>query len=257
MSVDETTDINVFFDKHTGLPTKTEIAETGPESRGGLIALTYGEYKEFDGLKHPTKVTVQASVARSSEDELERFEFTMELNEIKAEDNLDDNVFAVANMKSPAQTHIERGDQFRYSKEYAKAISEYEEAIQLNPKEAVAYDRCAWTLSTCPEAKFRDGKKAVKLAKQSCELSDWKEPCSLDTLAAAYAEVGDFDAAIKSEKKAIELFKNEDIQRARGEVLKLYQKHKPYREELSFTVENYESVAPPEPPSPGGEGPPK
>jgi tetratricopeptide (TPR) repeat protein len=252
MSVDESTDINVFFEKSTGLPTKAEIAETGPESRGGLIVLNYGEYKEFDGLKHPSKVIGQASFARSSENDLKRFEFTTQLTEIKAEDNLAEETFTIKNMRSPAQIHTDRGDQFGYSKDYAKAISEYEEAIRLNPKEAVAYDRHAWLLSTCPEAKFRDGKRAVKLGMQACELSEWKNPIFLDTLAAAYAEIGDFNVAMKWQRRAIELFKEEDVKQAKLEMLKLYEKHKPYREEVSFV---YESVT--EPPSSNEEGPPK
>ena len=58
---------------------------------------------------------------------------------------------------------------------------------------------------------------------RGCELTDWKDPTYLDTLAAAYAEAGDFDAAVRTQAKAIELAKDF------GARLKLYQDKKRHR----------------------------
>src|SRR5262249_19208480 len=60
----------------------------------------------------------------------------------------------------------------------------------------------AWLWATGPDG-VRDGKRAVEAATRACELTDWKENEFLDTLAAAYAEVGDFDKAVEYQKKAV------------------------------------------------------
>jgi len=66
--------------------------------------------------------------------------------------------------------------------------------------------------------------------RSSCELTDWNDADYLDTLAAAYAESGQFDKAVESQEKAIELAP--DDEKADFETrLKLYQEGKPYREE--------------------------
>ena len=59
----------------------------------------------------------------------------------------------------------------------------------------------------------------------------WGHPVPLDTLAAAYAEVGDFDKAVESQEKASKLYTDADDRKKGEDRLKLYQQRKPYREE--------------------------
>jgi serine/threonine-protein kinase len=96
----------------------------------------------------------------------------------------------------------------------------------------LAYNYRAWLWATCPEPEFRDGKKAVESATKACELSKWKERNDLDTLAASYAETGDFDQAVKWEEKAIALTPESEAgeKKARNERLALYRNGKPYHQ---------------------------
>jgi tetratricopeptide (TPR) repeat protein len=64
-------------------------------------------------------------------------------------------------------------------------------------------DELAWLLATDPESRTRDGTEAVRLAERACGLTERKIPALLDTLAAAYAEAGDFPRAISAAEEAL------------------------------------------------------
>ncbi|QYK04633.1 tetratricopeptide repeat protein [Shewanella zhangzhouensis] len=97
----------------------------------------------------------------------------------------------------------------------------------------VSLGNVAWILATCPEARYRDGNKAVSLALKLLE-NDANDPTNLDNLAAAYAEQGDFNRAVAVQEKAIsalELKKQADIKAEEfHQRLQHYQQGKPYRE---------------------------
>ena len=64
-------------------------------------------------------------------------------------------------------------------------------------------DELAWLLATHPDSKFRDGARAIALAERACALTEGRAPIMLDTLAAAYAEAGDFRRAITAGEEAL------------------------------------------------------
>jgi hypothetical protein len=90
----------------------------------------------------------------------------------------------------------------------------------------------AWVLATSPEKRLREGPRAVQLAEFACKATGYKSPPLLDTLAAAYAEVGQFEQAIRITLQAIELVRsNPKASTATLESrLKLYREGRPYRE---------------------------
>jgi tetratricopeptide (TPR) repeat protein len=124
-------------------------------------------------------------------------------------------------------SHARRGD-------YASAVRDYREALRLDPRHANALNNLAWVEATCPDATFRDGRKALEQATRACELTGWKVPAYLGTLAAACAEIGDFTTALSWQNMALEdpeYCKNFGTQ-AR-ECVQLYEVRKPYRDDAT------------------------
>lgn len=128
-----------------------------------------------------------------------------------------------------ADAYGRRGDAYSKQGDYDKAMADYQQAIRLNPKNVVAYHNLAWILATCPQAAFRDGKKAVENATKACELTEWKDSLYVDMLATANAEAGDFDNAVKWENQYLGTLnlRASDIADAK-ERLALYQAHQPH-----------------------------
>jgi hypothetical protein len=87
-------------------------------------------------------------------------------------------------------------------------------------------------LATCPESGFRDGKSAVGYAELAVTQNTRTNSAYLATLAAAYAEAGEFVKAACVEKEAMALLRTEGQKRDHASRLKLYESNTPYREEL-------------------------
>src|SRR5262249_55182102 len=137
-----------------------------------------------------------------------------------------------------------RADAYLNIGKHAEAIADFDKALALKDNDESLLNNFAWVLATSPDDKLRDGPRALKLATKAAESSGYETPHILSTLAAAYAETGDYDNAMKWSKKSVELAQKE-VDNAKPEddksklesdrdqlkkELESYQDHKPVRE---------------------------
>jgi predicted Zn-dependent protease len=157
-----------------------------------------------------------------------------------------------------------RGDAYLSINKHREAIADYETALQtpVASEESQATDpgamsgaarsgllnNLAWVLATSPQDNLRSGERAVQYGTEAAELTEFKEAHILSTLAAGYAESGDFAKAIEWASKAVELGKtegHEQIEQLENE-LKSYRENKPWREEQSVEENDVPILAPEE-----------
>ncbi len=112
----------------------------------------------------------------------------------------------------------------------ADARNEFDAAVRVDPILPLALNGEAWILATSSDRRLRDGSRAVGLATRACQLTQWRDPWYLDTLAAAYAEVGDFARATRVERQAIGMVRDKDEARVLRARRVLFTHRRPYRE---------------------------
>jgi tetratricopeptide (TPR) repeat protein len=111
---------------------------------------------------------------------------------------------------------------------YVDAAKGYEQAIKLDPNSASGLRGSAWLLATCPDQSIRNPKLALDRAQRAIELEGRNDALSLDTLAAAEASAGDFTAAMKTMRQALQIAPAEERE-VYQDRLQLYQRARPYR----------------------------
>lgn len=98
-----------------------------------------------------------------------------------------------------------RGDLLNDMGRYRAAKASYEKAVAMSPNLGAAYRNLAWLQATCPDKECRNSQQAIANAKRAIELCDTPGDLEYDTLAAAQAAAGDFEAASTTIDKALEL----------------------------------------------------
>jgi tetratricopeptide (TPR) repeat protein len=114
-------------------------------------------------------------------------------------------------------------------KALAAALEDLNAAHRAAPDDPQVCNNLAWMLATCADAQLRDGPRAVALARQACQATEWKHPFCLGTLGATLAETGAFDEAIHWQSEALDLYP-ESEKAAGRQRLELYRAGQPYRE---------------------------
>jgi tetratricopeptide (TPR) repeat protein len=142
---------------------------------------------------------------------------------------LSDSDAAIALLPNNATAHSSRGIALYKLKKYAAAIAAWDETVRLDPKNWVAINNRAWIRATCPDETLRDGKRALEEAKTACDMTEWKQPLCLGTVAAAHAELGQWAEAVRWQEKAIALADKDSLEEFRA-CLELYRKGRPKRD---------------------------
>ena len=103
--------------------------------------------------------------------------------------------------------------------------------LAIKPDEVEALNNLAWILATDPDAVVRNGVEAVQRAERACQLTGYKQPSMISTLAAAYAEAGRFPEAVTTAEMAVKMqIANGETHLAdiNNQLLILYRSGKPY-----------------------------
>jgi tetratricopeptide (TPR) repeat protein len=122
-----------------------------------------------------------------------------------------------------------RASLHRERQAWPAALADLNAAHRAAPDNPQVCNNLAWMLATCPDAHLRDGARAVALARQACQATNWQHPLCLGTLGAALAETGAFDEAIRWQTKALDLYPEEEKPTGLAR-LELYQAGQPYHE---------------------------
>jgi tetratricopeptide (TPR) repeat protein len=131
-----------------------------------------------------------------------------------------------------AEAYMHRALAWGMKDDFEKALQDCAAALQINPRMRPVWQLQAWIRATCADGRFRDGSRAVASAQKACVLSAWKDSLAIETLAAAYAEIGDFTAAVRWQKKAIAMLGAGTAALADARLrLSLYESQKPFRDE--------------------------
>jgi tetratricopeptide (TPR) repeat protein len=106
-------------------------------------------------------------------------------------------------------------------------------AVEAAPEAPFLLNRLGWLLATSPEDEIRNGARAVELSERAARLTSRQDTMSLDTLAAAYAEVGRFDEAAATAREVLALAERQGRREELPDLsarLALYQARRPFRE---------------------------
>jgi tetratricopeptide (TPR) repeat protein len=114
-----------------------------------------------------------------------------------------------------------------------EGAEEWRKVLAIDPDNGNAMSNLAWVFATSPDDSLRDGAKAVQLAEQALRISGSRIPIIFRTLAAAYAENGQFSEARRTAERGIELANSQGNSALAGELqgnIALYQERQPLRD---------------------------
>jgi tetratricopeptide (TPR) repeat protein len=127
-----------------------------------------------------------------------------------------------------AEALVSRAEIYLASRDWGRAASDYRDAIQLNDRLGRAYQGAAWIMATCPDERYRNDELALSTAQKALELDGDTDPRYIETLAAAYANAGQYDSAAA----ILQTYLNrmpQNYQAGAQSRIQLYKSQRPYR----------------------------
>ena len=185
------------------------------------------------GAEHPDTLRAMNNLATSynaagrREKALQLREQALRLMQAKLGPDHHDTLRAMANL----------ADSYRAQGKLAEAREKFEQLLttqqrvsgRAHPDTINTENNLAWLLATCANPNVRNGQRALQLAEEATAATSRTNAGILDTLAAAYAEVGDFAKAVAVQREAIALFRDETTNKDYESRLRLYQSGSPFR----------------------------
>jgi tetratricopeptide (TPR) repeat protein len=128
---------------------------------------------------------------------------------------------------------LDLGNWLINQRKLVEALECFRQVLRRDTNSVAALNRTAWILATHEDAALRNGAEALILAQRACQLTRQQDALSLNTLAAAYAELGQFNDATTTARQALDLATQsgqKGVVSIVQNLLKLYQAGQPYRE---------------------------
>jgi tetratricopeptide (TPR) repeat protein len=132
------------------------------------------------------------------------------------------------------KAHINLANLVLQKGDFKNAIAHYEKSLEIAPLDVPPKINLAWVLATCPDAKLRNGDRALDLARRASATSEGNNPFALHALAAAYAETGQFSDAAQTAAEALRLATDnhkDALVKALEKEMEFYKAGRPYRKE--------------------------
>ena len=136
----------------------------------------------------------------------------------EVDDSIAEGLIAIKLQPRLTDAYITLGNAHLQKRAVGDAITYYEKSLKLSPDSIIALNNLALIFATSTDGQFRDGHRAIQLAKHADALCSGKNPDIMRTLASAYAEAGQFADAVATGQQASALAKTQRNLRLASEI---------------------------------------
>jgi tetratricopeptide (TPR) repeat protein len=219
------------YDFTNALPDLDKAVQLDPQNPDGyrIRGFAHLEKRELDEAISDYSQTIELSPQATIAYARRAQAYELKNDSTNASDDLDQVTQLLPQGSQSVLVYLVTAGDWRRMRHYDKVLSTLNQAVTAGINDARVFNQLAWLLATCSEADLRDGKQAVQDATSACNLTRWQSPPMIDTLAAACAEAGDFDSAVKWENQALQTpAPSSAIQNDRLNRLSLYEAHQAF-----------------------------